>query len=93
MLIHLRVGSEHVYKFVEVYGPQKENVYVFQGPCGTKQNISGTAFRSLDAELNEKEIGNPPMEWRKTMKFDGILWYIFTSGTTGMPKAAKVTHK
>ena len=31
-------------------------------------------------------------QWREALRGDSFLFYIFTSGTTGLPKAARITH-
>jgi len=51
------------------------------------------SFKSLDQELDQCSEKQPPEDARKNVNLDSILWYIFTSGTTGLPKAAKVTNK
>jgi acyl-CoA synthetase (AMP-forming)/AMP-acid ligase II len=50
-------------------------------------------YKSLDLELDLCSDKQPLESARKNVNLDTVLWYIFTSGTTGLPKAAKVTNK
>jgi acyl-coenzyme A synthetase/AMP-(fatty) acid ligase len=34
-------------------------------------------------------LQKPPAEWRSSKSFNDSLFFIFTSGTTGLPKAGK----
>ena len=48
----------------------------------------------LDFELaaSQAEDGNPPAQWRDGLVAGDPAIYIFTSGTTGLPKAAVISH-
>lgn len=48
--------------------------------------------RSLDAELEGRTVENPPRSVRADLRAGEPLFYIFTSGTTGLPKAARFSH-
>ncbi|MCC6779856.1 MAG: long-chain-acyl-CoA synthetase [Hyphomicrobiales bacterium] len=56
-----------------------------------------TALRSLAAlDLGERAAdaptGNPDIVWREGLTAGDAALYIFTSGTTGLPKAAVISH-
>nr|AKN21615.1 slc27a-1 [Schmidtea mediterranea] len=54
--------------------------------------LTGSADKILDKIINMESIQNPPTTRHITRKVHDPLMFIFTSGTTGLPKAAKVTH-
>jgi fatty-acyl-CoA synthase len=46
----------------------------------------------LEAAANCASGDNPPAEWRAGLVAGDVALYIFTSGTTGLPKAAIISH-
>lgn len=46
----------------------------------------------LDPALREQTTTDPPAERRATLRGSDPLFFIFTSGTTGLPKAARLSH-
>ena len=52
------------------------------------------ALCALDLSLPVREAStdNPPLEWRAGLVAGDTAQYIFTSGTTGLPKAAVISH-
>ena len=50
------------------------------------------AYDDFDAELSAMSIERPPRSIRAGIKASGLLMKMFTSGTTGLPKAAKIAH-
>jgi len=49
-------------------------------------------YKSFDLAISEQIPNRPAREVRKGLTAGGMAMKMFTSGTTGMPKAAKVTH-
>lgn len=49
-------------------------------------------YESFDAAISEQVPSRPSRDIRKGLKAGGQAMKMFTSGTTGLPKAAKVTH-
>lgn len=52
----------------------------------------GENQRALDLKTPRVAPERPPRSLRAGLKARDVALYIFTSGTTGMPKAAKITH-
>lgn len=49
-------------------------------------------LKSFDAAIAKQKTERPPRQHREGIKAGEQLLKMFTSGTTGLPKAAKVTH-
>uniref|UniRef100_A0A6V3KGP3 AMP-dependent synthetase/ligase domain-containing protein n=1 Tax=Lotharella globosa TaxID=91324 RepID=A0A6V3KGP3_9EUKA len=59
---------------------------------GLDQSPSSVLRTSLDAELKGHGQTRVARKAREGVASTSLLFYIFTSGTTGMPKAARITH-
>lgn len=47
---------------------------------------------NLEQQVNTSPHTNPPADWRAGITAGDTALYIFTSGTTGLPKAAVISH-
>ena len=54
--------------------------------------IAGLGGENLDVALAASPSTAPDPAWRAGVTCNDRAFYIFTSGTTGLPKAANVTH-
>ena len=57
-----------------------------------EENESPHTWWSLDDALSSASADAIPADLRKNRTFTSILFYVYTSGTTGLPKAAKINH-
>ena len=55
-------------------------------------SLSGYEARNLAAELKSMPVHRPTRLRRAGLKGRDACLYVYTSGTTGLPKAAKLTH-
>lgn len=62
-----------------------EPILAFDGP------IENSAT-DIEAELGAAPTTRPPLAWRAQRRGASLVFYVYTSGTTGKPKAAKITH-
>jgi fatty-acyl-CoA synthase len=83
---HLIVGSELGESYAEV-----RNGFNL-APTAWLQGGSAPGFESLDAHL--ESAGNIAADpaWRAGITGKNKAFYVFTSGTTGLPKAANISH-
>ncbi|AHE55090.1 long-chain-acyl-CoA synthetase [Sphingomonas sanxanigenens] len=58
----------------------------------TGADRSDHGWRDLDAAMATAFSENPPRAWRRGVVMADPLYLIFTSGTTGLPKAARMSH-
>jgi fatty-acyl-CoA synthase len=61
------------------------------------ENPAGSDMRqlcrlNLKTAAEEASMSNPPAGWRDGIRAGDTALYIFTSGTTGLPKAALISH-
>ncbi len=60
--------------------------------CGADAGLRSLCAIDLEAAAQRAEAGNPPAQWRDGLQAGTPALYIFTSGTTGLPKAAIISH-
>jgi fatty-acyl-CoA synthase len=83
---HLVLGRELAEDYLEVRGLI---------PIPPRAWVTGGVHPScddLDAALNTVPSGPADLAWRQGLVCKDLAFYIFTSGTTGTPKAANISH-
>ncbi|MFP6627313.1 MAG: AMP-binding protein, partial [Deltaproteobacteria bacterium] len=82
-------------------GALKENpglpVYLLEDPAQPSDETRTAAalpadWTSLDRLMDQASTQNPDPEVRRDLKAGDDLFHVFTSGTTGLPKAARLSH-
>lgn len=81
---HAIVGGECSARFAEV-----EDLALWHWPDAGAGESCGPDLQAL---AGAQDGGNVPQEWRDGLRAGDTAQYIFTSGTTGLPKAAIVSH-
>ena len=84
---HVIVDGETAAGLEAVRGTLEKSITIWTlgEPAGDQRNLS-TALKGSSAVRPERE------QYRQGMTAKDTALYIFTSGTTGMPKAARITH-
>lgn len=83
---HIIIDAE----LVDAYKTALENISADTAPLIAFGDVDG--FESFDLAVSEIVPNRPPRSIREGIKAGDQCMKMFTSGTTGMPKAAKVTH-
>lgn len=52
----------------------------------------GAAGQNLNAALSTLSVDRPGAEHRSELNGRDLIFYVYTSGTTGLPKAARISH-
>ncbi|MBS0291445.1 MAG: long-chain-acyl-CoA synthetase [Proteobacteria bacterium] len=55
-------------------------------------DLRALCSRNLEQLADQADSRNPPANWREGITAGDTALYIFTSGTTGLPKAAHISH-
>lgn len=87
------VGEECLRNFAATELPSKVRCWLWPDP----ERPADAALRALcvldvQAQLADAPGDNPPAAWREGLVAGDTAQYIFTSGTTGLPKAAVISH-
>jgi len=67
--------------------PEETKIYLYDG--NSKPMVPNTAFKATNLNLALKNASTKPLP--KVSSFYDIVCYVYTSGTTGLPKAAALT--
>lgn len=86
----LIVGSEVAEPAAALDSSDRPEMIFEQSETGGDR--SGNGWRDLNAALAAAPADNPHASLRDGIVMADPLYYIFTSGTTGLPKAAKMSH-
>ncbi|MGF7149144.1 fatty-acyl-CoA synthase [Sphingomonas zeicaulis] len=86
----LIVGSELAATIASVDPAALPDLIFEQSETGADRSDHG--WRDFDAAMNAASAENPPRGWRRGVVMADPLYLIFTSGTTGLPKAARMSH-
>jgi len=87
----LYVGSECLEQIATLPNLTRE-LPVYAIPDGTEQSALPSGITDLVAQLDGASDDNPPADLRQGLTAADDLFYVFTSGTTGLPKAAHMSH-
>ncbi|MEG0052147.1 MAG: long-chain-acyl-CoA synthetase [Comamonas sp.] len=91
---HVIVGEECAPRFAETEGLDPALAYL-HWPDPERPAPEGMLAQfgaDLQAAALQEDGSNVPVSWREALLAGDTAQYIFTSGTTGLPKAAVVSH-
>ena len=90
---HIVVGEECLALFAHTELPDGMRYWLWPD-AERPAEPAWRALCELDLEqaANQAPDTNPPAEWRAGLVAGDTALYIFTSGTTGLPKAALISH-
>ena len=88
------VGEECLHNFKSTSGLPAQMCYWLWPDLQRPADKAHTAMCALDFSVlvNDSPAENPPAAWREGLVAGDTAQYIFTSGTTGLPKAALISH-
>jgi fatty-acyl-CoA synthase len=90
----LILGTECIENFETCPKSIISEVYIYNGE--EEPSKLASKYKSLDEELKDEfksSKDQPPSKHRQNATLNSKAFFIFTSGTTGLPKAAILTHK
>ncbi|GAB2466896.1 long-chain-acyl-CoA synthetase [Comamonas humi] len=85
---HAIVGGECAARFAQAEGLGAGLALLHWPDAGVNESCGP----DLQALAHAQDGSNVPQQWREGLKAGDTAQYIFTSGTTGLPKAAIVSH-
>jgi fatty-acyl-CoA synthase len=83
---HLILGGELMDGYAEIRSELKS------APVAWLQGGAASGFESLDSALESAAGAPADPAWRAAITCKDKAFYVFTSGTTGLPKAANISH-
>jgi fatty-acyl-CoA synthase len=91
---HLVVGAECLERLAGLgpEAPGRPRVWVYPDPEISPAPLLPPAAEDLAPHLDAASSENPDAAWRAGLVAGDDLFHIFTSGTTGLPKAARLSH-
>lgn len=88
----LIVGSELIDALDTIDPADKQELIIWEQAETDSERRGGTGVIDFNAGLASASDQNPAPSNRDGITMADPLYYIFTSGTTGLPKAAKMSH-
>jgi acyl-CoA synthetase (AMP-forming)/AMP-acid ligase II len=85
------IGSECIENFNTSNQSENSEIYIFKGKEIESEKLKKHKY--IDDELKEEWKNEQTLMYRKDATLASKAFFIFTSGTTGFPKAAILTHK
>jgi fatty-acyl-CoA synthase len=88
----LVVGGELAAAVAALPGHSRRATFVYADPAAAPSAEAAWPFTALDPILATVPEDDPPASVRDGLRAGDDLFHIFTSGTTGLPKAARLSH-
>ncbi|WP_367065502.1 long-chain-acyl-CoA synthetase [Oryzisolibacter sp. LB2S] len=92
---HVVVGEECLKNFAQTVQDLPAGLDYWLWPDAAQPasgDLRALCSQNLERLADQADAHNPPAQWREGITAGDTALYIFTSGTTGLPKAAHVSH-